>query len=69
MALRPDRRCPRRPVTVRFDQGMTGRWTYIGTLCVCGCVAAHAHAHDGGWLGGVREYIPDAGPVPSNRFL
>ncbi|WP_300606026.1 hypothetical protein [Trebonia sp.] len=24
---------------------------------------------DGGWLGGVREYIPDAGPVPSSRFL
>jgi hypothetical protein len=24
---------------------------------------------DGGWLGGIREYIPDAGPVPSSRFL
>ena len=24
---------------------------------------------DGGWLGGVREYVADAGPVPSNRFL
>ena len=24
---------------------------------------------DGGWLGGLREYVPDAGPVPSNRFL
>jgi hypothetical protein len=24
---------------------------------------------DGGWLGGVREYVPDAGPVPSSRFL
>lgn len=23
---------------------------------------------DGGWLGGVREYVPDAGPVPSSRF-
>ena len=22
----------------------------------------------GGWLGGVREYIPHAGPVPSSRF-
>jgi hypothetical protein len=21
-----------------------------------------------GWLGGIREYIPDAGPVPSSRF-
>lgn len=25
--------------------------------------------HDGGWLGGIREYIPDAGPVPSTRLL
>ena len=24
---------------------------------------------DGGWLGGIREYIPDVGPVPSNRFI
>jgi hypothetical protein len=24
---------------------------------------------DGGWLGGVREYVPDAGPVLSSRFL
>jgi len=24
---------------------------------------------DGGWLSGIREYIPDAGPVPSSRFL
>jgi hypothetical protein len=24
---------------------------------------------DGGWLGGLREYVPDAGPVPSSRFL
>lgn len=23
---------------------------------------------DGGWLGGVREYVADAGPVPSSRF-
>ena len=23
---------------------------------------------DGGWLSGIREYIPDAGPVPSSRF-
>jgi hypothetical protein len=28
-----------------------------------------ALADDGGWLGGVREYVPDAGPVPSSRFL
>ena len=25
-------------------------------------------ARDGGWLSGIREYIPDAGPVPSSRF-
>ena len=24
---------------------------------------------DGGWLSGIREYIPDAGPVSSSRFL
>jgi hypothetical protein len=24
---------------------------------------------DGGWLSGLREYVPDAGPVPSSRFL
>jgi hypothetical protein len=28
-----------------------------------------AGARDGGWLGGVREYIPNSGPVPSSRFL
>lgn len=26
-------------------------------------------ARDGGWLGGIREYIPDTGPVPSSRFF
>ena len=31
--------------------------------------AAGACDRDGGWLGGIREYIPDAGPVPSSRFL
>jgi hypothetical protein len=31
--------------------------------------AAGTRERDGGWLGGIREYIPDAGPVPSNRFL
>jgi hypothetical protein len=31
--------------------------------------ATGAHERDGGWLGGIREYIPDAGPVPSNRFM
>jgi hypothetical protein len=31
--------------------------------------APQARDRDGGWLGGIREYIPDAGPVPSNRFL
>ena len=28
-----------------------------------------ARERDGGWLGGIREYIHDAGPVPSSRFL
>jgi hypothetical protein len=32
-------------------------------------VEAIAADIDGGWLGGIREYIPDAGPVPSSRFL
>ena len=31
--------------------------------------APGARERDGGWLGGIREYIPDAGPVPSNRFI
>jgi hypothetical protein len=31
--------------------------------------AQDARDRDGGWLGSVREYIADAGPVPSNRFL
>jgi hypothetical protein len=31
--------------------------------------AAGTRGRDGGWLGGIREYIPDAGPVPSSRFL
>ena len=30
--------------------------------------AADAGERDGGWLGGVREYIADAGPVLSSRF-
>ena len=31
--------------------------------------AAGTRERDGSWLGGIREYIPDAGPVPSSRFL
>ena len=31
--------------------------------------AAGTREGDGGWLGGLREYIPEAGPVPSSRFL
>ena len=31
--------------------------------------SASAGDRGGGWLGGVREYVPDAGPVPSSRFL
>jgi hypothetical protein len=31
--------------------------------------AAVTLERDGGWLGGIREYIPNAGPVPGNRFL
>ena len=34
-----------------------------------GVTAAGARDRDGSWLGGIREYIPDAGPVPSSRFL
>jgi hypothetical protein len=30
---------------------------------------AGGRERDGGWLSGLREYVPDAGPVPSNRFL
>ena len=32
-------------------------------------VVAATGTRDRGWLGGIREYIPDAGPVPSSRFL
>jgi hypothetical protein len=31
--------------------------------------AAGVGERDGSWLGGIREYIPDAGPVSSSRFL
>ena len=31
--------------------------------------AAGARERGGGWLAGIREYIPDAGPIPSGRFL
>ena len=31
--------------------------------------AADTRERDGGWLGGIREYIHDSGPVPSSRFL
>ena len=31
--------------------------------------AAGTRERDGGWLGGLREYVADAGPVPSSRFL
>jgi hypothetical protein len=31
--------------------------------------AAGSAERGGGWLSGIREYIPGAGPVPSNRFL
>ena len=30
---------------------------------------AGGRERDGGWLSGLREYVPDAGPVPSSRFL
>ena len=36
---------------------------------VTAATATGAPERDGGWLSGVREYIPDAGPVPSSRFL
>ena len=31
--------------------------------------AAGTRERDGGWLGGIRGYIPDTGLVPSSRFL
>jgi hypothetical protein len=31
--------------------------------------APDARERGGGWPGGIREYIPDAGPVPSSRFI
>jgi hypothetical protein len=31
--------------------------------------APDARERDGDWLGGIREYIPDAGPEPSSRFF
>ena len=31
--------------------------------------SAGTRERDGGWLGGIREYIPDVGPVPGSRFL
>jgi hypothetical protein len=31
--------------------------------------APDARERDGNWLGGIREYIPDTGPVPSSRFI
>jgi hypothetical protein len=30
---------------------------------------AGGRERDGGWLSGLREYVPDAGPVPSSRFF
>jgi hypothetical protein len=31
--------------------------------------ADDARERDGGWLGGLREHVPSAGPVPSSRFV
>jgi hypothetical protein len=31
--------------------------------------AAGTRERDSGWLGGIREYIPDVGLVPGSRFL
>ena len=31
--------------------------------------SAGARERDSGWLGGIREYTPGAGPVSSSRFL
>jgi len=39
-----------------------------GLRCFVEVVTAPG-TRDGGWLSGIREYIPDAGPVPSSRFL
>jgi hypothetical protein len=50
-----------------FDVGMTGRWAYVSDS-VEAVTAAGPGERDGSWLGGIREYIPDAGPVSSRRF-
>ena len=42
------------------DQGLRRFVAAIG--------AGGVRERDGGWLGGIREYIPNAGPVPSNSF-
>ena len=34
-----------------------------------GVTAPDERKRGGGWLGGYREHVPDAGPVPSTRFL
>ena len=39
-------------------------WRFVDAVTDAG-----GSERDGGWLGGVREYVPDAGPVPSSRFL
>ena len=39
-----------------------------GLRCFVEVVTAPG-TRDGGWLSGIREHIPDAGPVPSSRFL
>lgn len=43
------------------DEGLRG---FVEAVTTAG-----ARERDGGWLDGPREYIPDAGPVPSSRFL
>ena len=31
--------------------------------------ADDARDRDGGWLGGLREYVPNSGPVPGSRLV
>ena len=41
-----------------------------GLRCFVRAVAGDgARERDGGWLGGIREWVPNSGPVPSSRFV
>jgi hypothetical protein len=42
---------------------VVGLRQFVGTVA-----GAEAGDRDGGWLGGPRDYIADAGLVPGSRF-